>query len=253
MSQSIPEMMLRGAGAGGRDRRRTSAGTARPVERAGRPRRRCRWCRCSRASRRRTSTSSPRRRTSCRSPRARRSSRRGSSARRCSSSCRVRPRWCEGSRRLGTVRPGDFFGEVALLDGAPRSASVVAETPIVAIRLFRRTLLNDARGRAAALAQDPGLARPPGPRSRAKPRSTPSRSAALRSRRASPSSSSTSPAAALSRVCVAFRLPGDRRRSRRAARRSTPARAAPCVMPSRSAIGSQAVDDRRGRGRASRR
>ena len=47
-----------------------------------------------------------------------------------------------GKRRLGTVRPGDFFGEVALLDGAPRSASVVAETPVVAIRLFRRTLFN---------------------------------------------------------------------------------------------------------------
>lgn len=47
----------------------------------------------------------------------------------------------KGKRRLGTVRPGDFFGEVALLDGAPRSASVVAETPVVAIRLFRRTLL----------------------------------------------------------------------------------------------------------------
>jgi CRP-like cAMP-binding protein len=44
-------------------------------------------------------------------------------------------------RRLGTVRPGDFFGEVALLDGAPRSASVVAETPLEAIRLYRRTLL----------------------------------------------------------------------------------------------------------------
>jgi CRP/FNR family transcriptional regulator, cyclic AMP receptor protein len=47
----------------------------------------------------------------------------------------------QGKRRLGTVRPGDFFGEVALLDGAPRSASVVAQTPVVAIRLFRRTLL----------------------------------------------------------------------------------------------------------------
>jgi CRP-like cAMP-binding protein len=46
-----------------------------------------------------------------------------------------------GKRRLGTLRPGDFFGEVALLDGAPRSASVVAETPLVAIRLFRRTLV----------------------------------------------------------------------------------------------------------------
>jgi CRP/FNR family transcriptional regulator, cyclic AMP receptor protein len=47
----------------------------------------------------------------------------------------------QGKRRLGTVRPGDFFGEVALLDGAPRSASVVAETPLEAIRLYRRTLL----------------------------------------------------------------------------------------------------------------
>lgn len=46
-----------------------------------------------------------------------------------------------GKRRLSTLRPGDFFGEVALLDGAPRSASVVAETPLVAIRLYRRTLL----------------------------------------------------------------------------------------------------------------
>jgi CRP-like cAMP-binding protein len=47
----------------------------------------------------------------------------------------------KGKRRLGTVRPGDFFGEVALLDGAPRSASVVAQTPVEAIRLYRRTLL----------------------------------------------------------------------------------------------------------------
>jgi len=47
----------------------------------------------------------------------------------------------KGKRRLGTVRPGDFFGEVALLDGAPRSASVVADTPLEAIRLYRRTLL----------------------------------------------------------------------------------------------------------------
>jgi len=47
----------------------------------------------------------------------------------------------KGKRRLGTIVPGDFFGEVAVLDGAPRSATVVAATPLVAIRLFRRTLL----------------------------------------------------------------------------------------------------------------
>jgi CRP-like cAMP-binding protein len=47
----------------------------------------------------------------------------------------------QGKRRLGTILPGDFFGEVAVLDGSPRSATVVAATPVVAIRLFRRTFL----------------------------------------------------------------------------------------------------------------
>lgn len=47
----------------------------------------------------------------------------------------------KGERRLGTMVPGDFFGEVAVLDGSPRSATVVAATPLVAIRLFRRTFL----------------------------------------------------------------------------------------------------------------
>ena len=37
--------------------------------------------------------------------------------------------------------PGDFFGELSALDGGPRSASVMAETPIVRVRLFRRTLM----------------------------------------------------------------------------------------------------------------
>jgi CRP-like cAMP-binding protein len=47
--------------------------------------------------------------------------------------------------RGGKVRsrlvPGDFFGEVSVLDGGPRTASVVAETPVAALRLFRRTVL----------------------------------------------------------------------------------------------------------------
>ncbi len=33
-----------------------------------------------------------------------------------------------GSRRLGTLGPGDFFGEIALIDKGPRSATAIAET-----------------------------------------------------------------------------------------------------------------------------
>ena len=45
-----------------------------------------------------------------------------------------------GGRRVGRVLPGDFFGELSALDGGPRSASIVAETPMQVLRLFRRTL-----------------------------------------------------------------------------------------------------------------
>jgi CRP-like cAMP-binding protein len=40
-------------------------------------------------------------------------------------------------RALARLRPGDFFGEFALLDGGPRTATVVAESPVVALRLSR--------------------------------------------------------------------------------------------------------------------
>jgi CRP/FNR family transcriptional regulator, cyclic AMP receptor protein len=53
------------------------------------------------------------------------------------------------SRALG---PGDFLGEMALLDGGPRSATVTAETSVRAMRLPRR-------GFEKALKQDPGMAR----------------------------------------------------------------------------------------------
>ena len=39
------------------------------------------------------------------------------------------------------LRPGDFFGELSALDGGPRTASVVAETPVQVLRLFRHTLM----------------------------------------------------------------------------------------------------------------
>jgi CRP/FNR family transcriptional regulator, cyclic AMP receptor protein len=46
-----------------------------------------------------------------------------------------------GGRTLHRVIPGDHFGEISLLDGRPRSASVVAETPLSLLRLPRGPFL----------------------------------------------------------------------------------------------------------------
>ena len=40
-----------------------------------------------------------------------------------------------------TLGPGDFFGELSLIDGASRNATVVAETDLVALKLTRQTFL----------------------------------------------------------------------------------------------------------------
>lgn len=42
---------------------------------------------------------------------------------------------------LAVLRPGDFFGEMALFDGKPRSANVVAEDDVVLLVLDRTTFM----------------------------------------------------------------------------------------------------------------
>ncbi len=41
------------------------------------------------------------------------------------------------ARREAELGPGDFFGELALLDGGPRAATVIADSPLSAIRIER--------------------------------------------------------------------------------------------------------------------
>ncbi|MGH7385155.1 MAG: cyclic nucleotide-binding domain-containing protein, partial [Candidatus Rokuibacteriota bacterium] len=48
------------------------------------------------------------------------------------------------------LRPGEFFGEMSLLDGGPRSATVVADTPV-------RLLVISRRHFSALLKEVPGL------------------------------------------------------------------------------------------------
>ena len=54
-------------------------------------------------------------------------------------------------RTLGRLQPGDFFGEISLLDGGPRTASVIAETPVDTVRIFKKTF-------DELLSEEPGVA-----------------------------------------------------------------------------------------------
>jgi CRP/FNR family transcriptional regulator, cyclic AMP receptor protein len=51
-----------------------------------------------------------------------------------------RARVIRGGRKVATLVPGDFFGELSARDGGPRTASIVSETPMELLRLFRHTL-----------------------------------------------------------------------------------------------------------------
>jgi CRP-like cAMP-binding protein len=56
-----------------------------------------------------------------------------------------------GGRRIASMATGDFFGEMSLLDGAPRSASVITEQPSRLLSLSRQVFVE-------LLASDPKVA-----------------------------------------------------------------------------------------------
>ena len=43
----------------------------------------------------------------------------------------------QGKRSVATLGPGDYFGEISLIDGEPRSATVKATAPVKALTLAR--------------------------------------------------------------------------------------------------------------------
>ena len=56
-----------------------------------------------------------------------------------------------GAKTIARMGPGEFFGEISLLDGGPRTATVIAETPVTAVRVFKRSF-------DRVVTQEPGVA-----------------------------------------------------------------------------------------------
>ncbi|HWH28885.1 MAG TPA: cyclic nucleotide-binding domain-containing protein [Mycobacteriales bacterium] len=46
-----------------------------------------------------------------------------------------------GGRQVATLGPGDFFGELALLDAGPRNATVTAETDVTVLVVSRQEFM----------------------------------------------------------------------------------------------------------------
>jgi len=46
-----------------------------------------------------------------------------------------------GRRTINQLMPGDYFGEISLLDGGVRTASVVSETPLKVLMIDRKRFL----------------------------------------------------------------------------------------------------------------
>jgi CRP/FNR family transcriptional regulator, cyclic AMP receptor protein len=65
-----------------------------------------------------------------------------------------------GKRVINRLLPGDYFGEISLLDGGKRTASVISETPLRVLIIERKKFLRLLEEEnAIALALLEGLAR----------------------------------------------------------------------------------------------
>jgi len=53
-------------------------------------------------------------------------------------------------RAISRRKPGEYFGEISLIDGRPRSASVIAETPVRCLVLEQQALRKVLKGEPAA-------------------------------------------------------------------------------------------------------